>query len=118
VRSQDGQAQASEGQASEGQASEGQASEGQDGAPEGPRKVESQEGAKRQVNPAREPMDFLVQPNVAATVSRAYLLRRARFAGTFFPFLRALDRPIAIACLRFFTLPALPPGPLLAVPRL
>jgi hypothetical protein len=49
---------------------------------------------------------------------RAYLLRRARFAGTFFPFLRALDSPIAIACLRLFTLPPLPPGPLLAVPRL
>ena|SRR5690349_15122501 len=48
----------------------------------------------------------------------AYLLRRARFAGTFFPFLRALDSPIAIACLRLFTLPPLPPGPLLAVPRL
>jgi len=48
---------------------------------------------------------------------RAYLLRRA-LAGTFFPFLRALDSPIAIACLRLFTLQALPPGPLLAVLRL
>lgn len=46
---------------------------------------------------------------------RAYLLR---LAGTFFPFLRALDNPIAIACLRLLTLPALPPRPLLAVPRL
>jgi hypothetical protein len=45
----------------------------------------------------------------------AYLLR---LAGTFFPFLRALDNPIAIACLRLLTLPALPPRPLLAVPRL
>jgi|EndMetStandDraft_5_1072996.scaffolds.fasta_scaffold786075_1 hypothetical protein len=59
--------------------------------------------------------------NIAAGLplaSGAYLLRRARFAGTFFPFLRALDSPIAIACLRLFTFPPLPPGPLLAVPRL
>ena len=48
---------------------------------------------------------------------RVYLLRRARFAGTFLPFLRALDSPIATACLRLFTLPPLPPRPLLAVPR-
>src|SRR5262245_18978427 len=40
------------------------------------------------------------------------------FFGTFFPFLRALDRPMAIACLRLFTFPPFPPRPLLAVPRL
>ena len=46
---------------------------------------------------------------------RQIYLLLLRFAGTFFPFLRALDSPIAIACLRLFTLP---PLPLLAVPRL
>jgi hypothetical protein len=40
------------------------------------------------------------------------------FRGTFLPFFRALDSPMAIACLRLFTLPALPPLPLFAVPRL
>src|SRR5256885_13722948 len=30
------------------------------------------------------------------------------FFGTFLPFLRASDRPMAIACLRLFTLPPLP----------
>src|SRR4051812_33241961 len=40
------------------------------------------------------------------------------FFGTFFPFFRALDRPIAIACFRLLTLPPLPPGPLFALPRL
>jgi hypothetical protein len=40
------------------------------------------------------------------------------FLGTFFPFFRAMDNPIAMACLRLFTLPALPPLPLRAVPRL
>jgi hypothetical protein len=38
--------------------------------------------------------------------------------GTFLPFFRALERPIAIACLRLFTLPPLPPRPLLALPFL
>src|SRR5205085_10921698 len=38
------------------------------------------------------------------------------FRGTFAPFLRASDKPIAIACLRLFTLPPLPPRPLLSVP--
>src|SRR3954470_3685442 len=36
--------------------------------------------------------------------------------GTFFPFLRASERPMAIACLRLFTVPPLPPLPLLSVP--
>src|SRR6478672_7537611 len=40
------------------------------------------------------------------------------FLGTFLPFLRALERPMAMACLRLLTLPPLPPGPLFAVPRL
>jgi hypothetical protein len=40
------------------------------------------------------------------------------FRGTFFPFLRALESAMAIACLRLFTLPPLPPRPLLARPRL
>src|SRR5829696_6397741 len=38
--------------------------------------------------------------------------------GTFLPFFRALDNPIAIACLRLLTLPPLPPGPLFAFPLL
>jgi hypothetical protein len=39
-----------------------------------------------------------------------------RFDGTFAPFARASDNPIAIACSRLFTLPPLPPGPLRSVP--
>ena len=39
-----------------------------------------------------------------------------RLRGTFFPFLRASDKPMAIACFRLFTL--LPLRPLLSVPRL
>jgi hypothetical protein len=39
-------------------------------------------------------------------------------AGTFAPFFRASDKPIAIACSRLFTLPPRPPFPLLSVPRL
>jgi hypothetical protein len=42
----------------------------------------------------------------------------AAFRGTRLPFLRAFESPIAIACLRLFTFPPLPPLPLLAVPRL
>jgi hypothetical protein len=38
--------------------------------------------------------------------------------GTFAPFFRASDNPIAIACFRLFTRPPLPPFPLLSVPRL
>jgi len=40
------------------------------------------------------------------------------FLGTFLPCLRAFDKPMAIACLRLLTLPAFPPRPLRAVPRL
>src|SRR5688500_13394820 len=40
------------------------------------------------------------------------------FRGTFAPFFRASDNPIAIACLRLFTFPPLPPLPLFSVPRL
>jgi hypothetical protein len=39
-------------------------------------------------------------------------------AATFLPFLRASERPMAIACLRLFTVPPRPPLPLLSVPRL
>src|SRR6516225_4362057 len=42
----------------------------------------------------------------------------SRLRGTFLPFLRALESAIAIACLRLFTFPPLPPLPLLAFPRL
>src|ERR1700686_994066 len=37
--------------------------------------------------------------------------------GTFAPFLRASERPIAIACFRLFTVPPLPPRPDFSVPR-
>jgi hypothetical protein len=38
------------------------------------------------------------------------------FRGTFPPFFRASESPMAIACLRLFTLPPLPPFPDLSVP--
>src|SRR5579864_3367336 len=41
----------------------------------------------------------------------------AFFFGTMAPFLRASERPIAIACLRLVTLPPLPPRPERRVPR-
>jgi hypothetical protein len=37
--------------------------------------------------------------------------------GTLAPFFRASERPMAMACLRLFTLPPLPPGPERRVPR-
>src|ERR1700722_5483940 len=40
----------------------------------------------------------------------------AFFSGTFAPFLRASERPIAMACLRLVTLPPLPPLPERSVP--
>jgi hypothetical protein len=40
----------------------------------------------------------------------------ALFRGTFAPFLRASERPIAIACLRLFTVPPFPPRPDFSVP--
>ena len=48
-----------------------------------------------------------------ADVYDAFFLR-----GTLPPSARASESPIAMACLRLFTLPALPPRPLLAVPFL
>jgi hypothetical protein len=47
---------------------------------------------------------------------RAGELYAAFFCGTFAPFLRASDKPIAIACFRLFTLPPLPPRPERNVP--
>src|ERR1700687_6176132 len=41
----------------------------------------------------------------------------AFFLGTLAPFLRASERPIAIACFRLVTLPPLPPLPDRRVPR-
>jgi hypothetical protein len=52
----------------------------------------------------------------AGTRSPLYRFRR-RF-GTFLPFLRASESPIAIACLRLLTLPPRPPLPRLSVPCL
>jgi hypothetical protein len=44
-------------------------------------------------------------------------LRRPPFlGGTFAPFSRASDKPIAIACFRLFTFPPRPPFPLRNVP--
>src|ERR1700724_2346478 len=40
----------------------------------------------------------------------------AFFLGTFAPFFRASERPIAIACFRLFTVPPFPPGPDFSVP--
>ena len=45
-------------------------------------------------------------------------LHHAALRGTFAPFLRASERPMAIACLRLLTFPPLPPLPLFASPRL
>src|ERR1700753_2251786 len=64
---------------------------------------------------------FLAKPNSWSALYHRCWSRGARqlfFFGTRLPFLRALERPIAIACLRLFTLPPLPPRPLLAVPFL
>ena len=41
----------------------------------------------------------------------------AFFFGTFAPFLRASESPMAMACLRLFTVPPLPPFPERSVPR-
>jgi hypothetical protein len=41
----------------------------------------------------------------------------ALFRGTFAPFLRASDSPMAMACLRLLTLPPFPPGPDRKLPR-
>lgn len=49
---------------------------------------------------------------------REVLKSYAPLFGTFLPFLRASKRAIAIACLRLFTFPPRPPGPLFALPRL
>ncbi len=58
---------------------------------------------------------LLSGPSAECPIQR---LHAVGFLGTFLPFFRALDRLIAMACLRLFTLPPLPPLPLLAVPRL
>src|SRR5262249_51320647 len=42
----------------------------------------------------------------------------SRFFGTFLPLRRASESPMAIACLRLFTVPPRPPLPLLSVLRL
>jgi len=47
---------------------------------------------------------------------RATLFYEAFLAGTFAPFLRASERPIAIACLRLLTAPPFPPLPERSVP--
>jgi hypothetical protein len=47
---------------------------------------------------------------------RLPLAQAALFFGTFAPFLRASESPIAIACFRLFTLPPFPPRPERSVP--
>src|SRR5437660_952380 len=62
---------------------------------------------------------FLVRAAFLAACERAVFDGRPTDReGTRLPSRRASDRPIAIACLRLFTLPPLPPLPLLSVPRL
>src|ERR1700686_1461257 len=46
----------------------------------------------------------------------AYVAQAAFFLGTFAPFFRASESPMAIACLRLFTVPPFPPLPDLSVP--
>jgi len=44
-------------------------------------------------------------------VSAALIAQPGFFLGTFAPFFRASESPIAIACFRLFTFPPLPPFP-------
>jgi hypothetical protein len=58
-------------------------------------------------------------PTVQAHGPNAWLLASRQldfFSGTLAPFFRASESPIAIACLRLFTLPPLPPFPDRSVP--
>jgi hypothetical protein len=55
--------------------------------------------------------------SAGGTANKSYRRADAGLLGTRFPSLRASDSAIAMACLRLFTLPPLPPGPLRAVPR-
>src|SRR6185437_3033805 len=64
------------------------------------------------VNRSRQQLSSIC---IAASAKRSH---HFFFRGTRLPFLRAFDSPMAIACLRLFTLPPRPPLPLLAVPRL
>src|SRR5262245_63676702 len=52
------------------------------------------------------------------TAGAAWAAFYDRFRGTFFPFARASDRPMAMACFRLFTLPPFPALPRRSVPRL
>jgi hypothetical protein len=52
---------------------------------------------------------------IVLSARTSYLLEDD-FRGTFAPFFRASDKPIAIACFRLFTLPPLPPFPDFSVP--
>jgi hypothetical protein len=53
-----------------------------------------------------------------ATQARSKTQRDDFRFGTFLPFLRASDKPMAMACFRLLTLPPRPPLPRLRVPRL
>ena len=63
--------------------------------------------------PVLRSLDFVTTAELSCARVPQRFLR-----GTFLPFLRAFERPMAIACLRLFTLPPLPPRPLFAVPFL
>lgn len=71
-------------------------------------------------------MDFLRELDRELDLVLERLRDRSRFAealplgggGTFAPFLRASDRPIATACFRLFTFPPCPALPRRSVPRL
>ena len=60
-------------------------------------------------------LERITRPSKGVTQDLRFVVR---FFGTFFPLLRAFERPMAIACLRLLTFPPLPPRPLFAVPFL
>ena len=69
------------------------------------------EEADRRVDCLRLEVDFLLAPRLLV-----FVLDRFGLGGTFAPFWRASDRPMAIACLRLVTF--LPLRPLRSVPLL
>jgi hypothetical protein len=54
---------------------------------------------------------------IAAILGERGSIQLVFFLGTLAPFLRASERPIAMACLRLVTTPPLPPFPERSVPR-
>lgn len=94
-------------------------------APEPRRDRRATGAAQRPERPRADRPDFAdrfdVAPDFLADFRADFFAARFAavfFGGTFAPILRASDSPIAMACLRLFTAPPLPPLPLLSVPRL